>query len=338
MSYLVLLIGAAVAFCPIPNKSKSIQKHQGGLSLPSINPPARSTATALSYHALDVDSMFAENSFNFDRNQYEFALVEYKDLTEVAELSMRSFYTPRLVLNTDGMLGFEKMVWGTALKAYAAIDKHDARNAHYVGFRSRSNNRLMKPGLYLSIDSILLAIRDKQLEKVIGVVEICIEAPDGKLAPGFAFNTPWRTVKGHFQPYLCNLCVDSGRRRQGIGRVLCEVAEKIVYKYWRKTRVFLHVEENNIAAQKLYVGMGYTLGPELPSWEKKLNGLESILYFTKDLSLAFSTSTMGGGIGGTSNVYSKDYSDVREIQVYIYYIYTNNNINILCIFLGSDYG
>lgn len=302
MHCLVLVVGAAVAFSPSAPRPAS--KHLGPSPQTQTHSATRRvwSSSALGYHALDVDAMFADNAFSFNRSQYEFALVEHQDLGEVAELSMHSFYTPRIALSTDGLVGLSKVFWGTALEVYAVMDRFDARNSHYMGFRSRANIRLVKPGLYLSMDSVLLAIRDKELRKAVGVVEVCIEAPDGKLAPGFAFNTPWRTVKGHFQPYLCNLCVDSGRRRQGLGRVLCEVAERIAYKYWRKTHMFLHVEESNEAAQRLYAGMGYTLGPELPSWEKKLNGLENILYYTKDLSVAF------------TGAYAKEYADEREMQ------------------------
>jgi ribosomal protein S18 acetylase RimI-like enzyme len=240
-------------------------------------------SSSLHLHPLDIDMMFENNTLEYNRSQYSFSLVEYSDLPSISELSMNCFHTPRLKLNTDGMIGLEKFIWNTALQTYDVFDKFDAKNAHYFGFKSRSNKRLYKPGLYLSIDSIILALKDIQLNQVVGLVEVCIEAPDGKLAPAFAINSPWRTVKDNFEPYLCNLCVDSSKRRQGLGILLCNVAEKIVFKYWRKRRMYLHVEDSNIAAQSLYSRMGYTLGPQLPSWERQLNGLENILYYTKDL-------------------------------------------------------
>ena len=156
--------------------------------------------------------------------------------------------------------------------AFNSFDKYDARNSHYVGFLSRSNNRLRAPGLYLSQDSMLIALNDLGRKKVIGVVEVCLEAPDGKLAPAVAMRVPWRAMKDYHEPYLCNLCVDSDYRRQGLGLVLCQLAERIVVKYWLKKVMYLHVEVNNIAAQNLYSKMGYELGPQLPSWERRLHG------------------------------------------------------------------
>ena len=161
--------------------------------------------------------------------------------------------------------------------AFNSIDKYDARNSHYIGFLSRSNNRLRAPGLYLSQDSMLIALNDRVSHKVIGVVEVCLEAPDGKLAPAVAMRAPWRAMKDHHEPYLCNLCVDSEYRRQGLGLLLCHLAERIVVKYWLKTVMYLHVEVNNIAAQNLYSKMGYELGPQLPSWERRLHGKLLIL-------------------------------------------------------------
>ena len=119
---------------------------------------------------------------------------------------------------------------------------------------------------------MLIALNDKMKNKVVGVVEVCLEAPDGKLAPAVAMRVPWRAMKDYHEPYLCNLCVDNDYRRQGLGLVLCQLAEQIVVKYWLKTVMYLHVEVSNIAAQNLYSKMGYELGPQLPSWERKLHG------------------------------------------------------------------
>jgi len=54
--------------------------------------------------------------------------------------------------------------------------------------------------------------------------------------------------------------------------------------HWQKDIMYLHVEQNNTAAQALYLGMGYELvTPGLSAWEKKMEGMESILYYSKPL-------------------------------------------------------
>jgi ribosomal protein S18 acetylase RimI-like enzyme len=235
--------------------------------------------------------MFGEEGqrdLQYDSNTYEFSLVEEKDLSSAANLSMLCFYNTRIKLNTEGMVGIEKFIWNGVIGAFNKLDKMDAMNAHYIGFKSRSNHRLRNPGVHLSADSILIAMSDKTNEQLVGVVEVCLEAADGKLAPAVAMNVPWRGggLKPTHQPYLCNLCIDTNRRRQGLGLVLCQLAEKIVLKYWGKETMYLHVEEDNVAAQRLYSKMGYELGPQLPSWERSLHGLDNILYYKKTLAPA----------------------------------------------------
>lgn len=54
--------------------------------------------------------------------------------------------------------------------------------------------------------------------------------------------------------------------------------------HWEKDIMYLHVEQNNTAAQALYLGMGYELvTPGLSAWEKKMEGIENILYYSKPL-------------------------------------------------------
>jgi hypothetical protein len=55
--------------------------------------------------------------------------------------------------------------------------------------------------------------------------------------------------------------------------------------HWKKNMMYLHVEQSNTAAQGLYLGMGYELvSPGLSAWEKKMEGIENILYYSKPLS------------------------------------------------------
>ena len=70
--------------------------------------------------------------------------------------------------------------------------------------------------------------------------------------------------------------------------------------HWKKDIMYLHVEQNNTAAQALYLGMGYELvTPGLSAWEKKMEGMENILYYSKALSrrwVATGAETDGRGV------------------------------------------
>ena len=59
------------------------------------------------------------------------------------------------------------------------------------------------------------------------------------------------------QPYLSNLCVDEKFRGKKIGRALVRCIESIAQSTWGYNRVYLHVDEDNIAALSLYKSEGY---------------------------------------------------------------------------------
>lgn len=212
-------------------------------------------------------------------DRWSFSLLERRDLNEAAQLSMESFYTPRLALDTTGATGLELRFLEWLKNSFNNMDRSDAYNGNYLGFRSRSGSRLVKPSLVPSLDSFILVAKKMETSaaqasddvKIAGLVEICLEVADGKLAPPIQF--PWKgSLTGKEHPYLCNLCVDKSLRRQGLGQILVAVAEQLVLEYWGKRSMYLHVENKNIAAQELYSKMNYTL---------VLGGVSSIAYNTE---------------------------------------------------------
>ena len=60
-----------------------------------------------------------------------------------------------------------------------------------------------------------------------------------------------------FQPYLSNLCVDEAFRGRRIGRALIRCVENIAKFTWGYSRMYLHVDEDNVAALSLYKSEGY---------------------------------------------------------------------------------
>lgn len=61
---------------------------------------------------------------------------------------------------------------------------------------------------------------------------------------------------GDLQPYLSNLCVDEKFRGKKIGRALVRCVEDIAKTTWGMSRMYLHVDEDNIAALSLYCSEG----------------------------------------------------------------------------------
>ena len=61
---------------------------------------------------------------------------------------------------------------------------------------------------------------------------------------------------GDLQPYLSNLCVDESFRGKKIGRALVRCVENIAETAWGMSRMYLHVDEENIAALSLYCSEG----------------------------------------------------------------------------------
>lgn len=128
-------------------------------------------------------------------------------------------------------------------------------------------------------------------ETLIGCVEICVEEPTGLLTDPISIN-PFASkydLTRREQPYLCNLCVHPSQRRQGLGIVLCQLCEELVTLHWPSeyaNMIYLHVEEKNSAARALYTKMGYSVSKKtdlLGAKEKKMNGLDGILFYEREL-------------------------------------------------------
>lgn len=84
------------------------------------------------------------------------------------------------------------------------------------------------------------------------------------------------------QPYLSNLCVQENYRGKGIGKVLVRCVENIAQTTWGCNRMYLHVDEDNVAAVSLYKGEAYRdVGHRWnPIWA---GGASDIGYYVKTL-------------------------------------------------------
>jgi ribosomal protein S18 acetylase RimI-like enzyme len=242
------------------------------------------SSSELNLHRLGLELPLAEN-MPIESNEWHFHLLESRDLTAASELALEAFYSPRITLSLQRMTGPEKWLWSNLYNFYSAVDQSDTRNGNYLGMRSRSGGRLDNPSFRISTDSFILAATPKNdPTQLAAIVEICIEEPSGKLAPPIANPFRNKAAKASEQPYLCNLCVSKAHRRKGLGKLICELSEELVQIHWNKDIMYLHVEKSNMAAQALYVGMGYELvTPGLSAFEKKMEGMENILYYSNPL-------------------------------------------------------
>lgn len=108
-------------------------------------------------------------------------------------------------------------------------------------------------------------------KNIVATVELRLQPCDAKIP----FALPWldRVERklgqalfglgggnGHdlqLQPYLTTLAVDEKYRGQGLGKFLVQCVESIAQDVWGYNRIYLHVDEDNEAALKLYQTAGY---------------------------------------------------------------------------------
>lgn len=229
--------------------------------------------------------------YNSDPN-WKYFLLEEDDLDDAAEFALNCFYEPKLKIKTSNMFPFEAKFWGSIESFFRAWDRQELRSGNKLGFKSRGGQRLLVPSLMPTSDSLILAAlsRNDTTGKIVGLVEVCLEKADGKLTPALRY--PWDSRQpGQDQPYLCNLCIDPSQRRRGLGTDLCRLAERMTLSIWGLENVFLHVELKNEPAQKLYVNMGYRPVNLFSSGERRIFGLDNILYYGKNVSASYTEKT-----------------------------------------------
>ena len=217
-----------------------------------------------------------------EQSKWDVHLLSSEDVPFAAELASECFYKPRIVLNFDGMLpgSLEYRFWKGFLTCFNGVDKSDVNRGNYYGFVSRSWSRLNSPSFELSRESFLLGATRKGSNELVGMIEVCLDEPNGLLTPAFA--NPLRDIYkicGNERPYICNLCVTPTCRRQGVAKLLCQVSEDLVVDHWPEFSkiMFIHVEESNFAAQRMYKKLGYKLVPNTENVVRE----KDILYYSK---------------------------------------------------------
>lgn len=225
---------------------------------------------------------------------YVLGVAEPNDLLDVSKFIVRCFGADVMRLSPN-LSPFERAVVSPAVELLNEFSKALAVAELYQGMRMRAQSNRNRAHLleHPAIDddevifsfnegrnklasrsSVVFALarighKHDSLLDVTAAVELRLQPCDAKipfslptldsvertigsvLGPSFGDN---ETVS--LQPYLCNLCVDERLRGQGVGRVLMR-AVVTVARYWGYTSIYLHVDEENAAAYRLYISEGY---------------------------------------------------------------------------------
>jgi hypothetical protein len=102
-------------------------------------------------------------------------------LVAAADLALETFYKPRLQLNTDGMGKAEESIANSVIETFGKWEKCDAWLSNYIGYRNRVGGRLNNPSLGISSDALIIGALANSV--LVGLVELSLEVPDGKLPP-----------------------------------------------------------------------------------------------------------------------------------------------------------
>lgn len=228
-------------------------------------------------------------------------LMSRADLTAASDLGVECFFQPRLKVNESDsrFTHFEYSLLKKIVSLSTHIEKIDAWLSNYIGFGNRAGKRLDSPQNWRASDDSLIivavSISSSELSEcssshLLGLVELCLEKPTGLLTPPLRridffglFPVGKATAGSGYRPYLCNLSVAPMGRRRGLGRYLCRLCESVARDLWGYDELYLHVQEENEAAQRLYEGMGYTQRRLLSAKQIKEENMENIRFYGRDL-------------------------------------------------------
>mmetsp|Transcript_26866 Transcript_26866/g.37864 ORF Transcript_26866/g.37864 Transcript_26866/m.37864 type:complete len:343 (-) Transcript_26866:275-1303(-) len=238
---------------------------------------------------LDENGIFRVPSDNDDEDLlYELCIVEEKDLPDVSRFVIEAFGADAIALSGN-LNNFERAFLEPAVNILNGYSGLVAYAEVYSGILSRTKDRhevvdISPPSLEgmsrqeklskAAKTSIILALArrvpasDWRIE-VIGSVELRLQPCDAKIP----FSLPWldkleRKIAEvlkigsadrarDLQPYLSNLCIDEKFRGQKLGKSLVRCVEDIATTTWGYSKLFLHVDLENVPALNLYKGEEY---------------------------------------------------------------------------------
>lgn len=225
--------------CPYSSIVAMLINQSRRAALRVCRPVRAAHAPARKLHSISKEMLPSADSMPVSAKEWDFHLLETGDLPNACDLMLLSLASN----SEEHELGeMRSIINGAFVK---------------LGLRFRSRQRLAKPSMALTADSVILAATVRGTTEIAALVEIHLLKPDGGFVP--MFGNPFRssTAVATDQPYLYNLCVANAHRKKGLGRLICEVAQELVLIHWKKEFMSLHVHKSNVAANALYKAMGY---------------------------------------------------------------------------------
>jgi len=219
---------------------------------------------------------------------YELGLVEEEELPDLCRFVVTTFGAEVIAISQD-MNSFEQMLMSPAAEFLNGYSGLVAFAEVFSGTRQRLLNRFNQQPSMVKIsapelkglsqkemirkveqESLILVLARPTTDDnrdggdVIATIELRLQPCDAKIP----FSIPWldrverslwnmEEKSTELQPYLSNLCVDEKFRGQKIGRGLVRCVENIAKTCWGYNRIYLHVDEDNLAALNLYKSEGY---------------------------------------------------------------------------------
>ncbi|CAM9726654.1 unnamed protein product [Discosporangium mesarthrocarpum] len=217
--------------------------------------------------------------------ELQLGLAEESDLADVAVL-LEEVFPQDLILMQGDFSELETKILSAPIEMTNSYVRAVAYYEVLYSIKSRCGKRLSEGTLARSNDSVLLVLRDPSKGgRIVGVAELSLRKPDGKIPSNWPFPNPWRSEEplAQVQPYMCNLAISEGNRGQGFGKQLVRLCECIARNRWGYGRMYLHVNLGDPVALGLYQSLGYKSIEEydMPLWFRRLMGLPLIRYQCK---------------------------------------------------------
>lgn len=195
---------------------------------------------------------------------FEAMLAQEEDLEPLSKLLIEGFWE---VIDRDLL---EEKQWGLLATTWNGLNVWLDEQAVLYGLGQNLKSGLTPPYSILRpcgrpLDGhslgLLLLPRGRAHRCVVPPVafcELCLLPPDGRRPEDLeeVWSSAFVESVQDCQPYFHNFCVAPRVQRRGLGRGLLHLAEDIVKRVWGDSRLYLHAEEDSVAA-KFYISAGY---------------------------------------------------------------------------------